>query len=180
MANSHTLFNIITVGLLTAILCQLWVHSATEMMPHSWHWWLWSLVVPSCWDWVIRLQSSLVREARTEVGLSSFFSDFFLLMPDGFMLFPALKKEELICSQYHLCCFWLCQSSFLCIWQDVLTLCSPLCLSYPLSANFCYLGASYLQLHPSLVVMLLTYLCKMLIHCILLCLERYKILTFCC
>lgn len=67
-------------------------------MPHSWHWWMCSLVVPSCWAWVIGLKSSLMREMRTEGSFSSFFSPFFfffsLLMSVVFMLFPALKRRN--------------------------------------------------------------------------------------
>lgn len=46
-------------------------------MPHSWHWWMCSLMVPSCWAWVIRLESSLMRETRTEGRFSSLFFRFF-------------------------------------------------------------------------------------------------------
>lgn len=149
MAESHTLLNIITActELLvfnSHIVNHLWVHNTAEMVPHSWHWRLWSLVVSICQGWVIRLETSLMREARTEVGSSPFFLWFFLAYVWWFMLFSALKKKELFCSQYHLSCFWLCQSSFSCIWQDALTNCSPLHLSYPLSGNFCYLDDSYL------------------------------------
>lgn len=151
------------------------------MMPHSWHWWMCSLVVPSCWAWVIGLKSSLMREMRTEGSFSSFFSPFFFFFPCLCLLFLCyflLSKggTQLILLSLIL---FLTLPVILLVY-DVLTICSPLRLSYPLSGNFCYLDASYLQLHPSLVVMLLTYLCKMLIHCFLLCLECYKILIFCC
>lgn len=99
MAESHTLLNIITVctELLifnSHIVSHLWVHNTAEMMPHSWRWRLWSLVVYSCQGWVIRLETSLMREARTEVGSSPFFSDFFLLMSDGFCYFLLSKRRN--------------------------------------------------------------------------------------
>lgn len=49
------------------------VQNATEVMLHSWCWWLWSLVTKVR---VIRLENSLMKGARTESGLVSFFSAF--------------------------------------------------------------------------------------------------------
>lgn len=73
----------------------------------------------------------------------------YLLMPDGFMSFPAFSKEELISSQYHLLCFLVCKSSFSCSMYVFLSISNPMCYltlclaifvsSIPQACNFTHL-----------------------------------------
>jgi len=59
--------------------------------------------------------------------------------------------------------FILLVESFLCIWENVLSICSLSCLSCPWFGNFYYLDA-YIELFPSffdsLRMILFTYVCK--------------------
>lgn len=51
---------------LAAVLWASCGHSVLQrLLPHSWHWWLWSSVVPVCQGLVIRPKSSFMKEART-------------------------------------------------------------------------------------------------------------------
>lgn len=123
--------------------------------------------------------NSFMREAGTGLVIFLFSSYVFicsyLTVLCCFLL--SIRKKP-TSSQYHFQCFLLCQSSFLCSMWVVWAICSPICWSFSLSGNFCLPSATYLQLHPSLVVMLLTYLCNVLVDGILLCLECWKILIF--
>lgn len=68
-------------------------------------------------------------------------------------------------------CLWFSCSSFWGIWQDVLPIGCPFCSSCSLSCSFS--DAFSLQLHPffltPLMFTMLSYLHKMLIHCVWLC-----------
>lgn len=93
--------------------------------------------------------------------------------------FPLSQKEVLMRSWCCLPRFWLCHLSFLCVQQNVLLICSPLCLFYSLFlvlkivllvVLFTYFPMpserSYASLClPSLETTSLTQLGKVLIHC---------------
>lgn len=111
---------------------------------------------------VIRLEHLSTRRAGTEVGLSSFFSNFPCLC--FYAIAPLTKRKfpSTPCMTYLV--FLSCQSFFWCTCEVFLPICSPFCRYCLLSGNFYDFDVSYMQLCPFffvlLAVSLLTSLCK--------------------
>ena len=125
---------------------------------------------------VTQLQSSSKRKVKAEHSL-------FFFCPGSHLVFlccfPPSQKEDPKCSWCCLSFFWFGQLSFLCVQQNILLICSPLCLfcslflilknalplvmftGFPMASECSYTSLCL----PSLEVTLLTLFCKMLIHC---------------
>lgn len=123
--------------------------------------------------------SSLMRKIRTEAVLNSL--SFFLMVHVFMPFFPFLMIFLILLFLGIGVCFFGLDNHSICTLERT-PLCSPLYISCPFSLQLCYLAASFMQWYISLltplVAALLTYSCKMLAYCVLLCITLLNILMY--
>lgn len=185
MVHSYASLIIIATHTKTQTLTLIFRISCKDTIPWRWHC---TANAGSCSRWcfldmdvqVIKLENSLKTiQVGCLLSSQSFLFEFEVFSA---LLPPSQKGWSPLL--LILCIFSSCQSFFLCIWQDVLLICSPLCLSC-LLATFC---VSYMQLHSLFAPVVgrpFTYLCAITmlwsahtscwLHYFTICIFRFKV-----